>query len=257
MFQSEGPHRLDRHNQIVAGYLALTAGMVNSAGFYFVGSFTSHVTGNVGRFADDLALGHTSAAALAIVSVIAFFVGAFIASMALESSVVRRRPHVYGGLLLLESGLLLTFYGASQWLGSENPRVRDVQALALCAAMGLQNSLVTRLSGAVVRTTHLTGVVTDLGIESARWFRYWRSKVGQATGIRLVAGDEAPVRPSLPKAVLHLTILVAFIVGGACGAILAVYVRRFALAVPCLLTLSASAYAFLTGTRALAGFERR
>ena len=43
--------------------------------------------------------------------------------------------------------------------------------------MGMQNSLVTRLSGAVVRTTHLTGVVTDLGIEAARWYRWHRAKL--------------------------------------------------------------------------------
>src|SRR4051812_29644352 len=65
MFHTEGEQRSDRHNQLLAGYLATVAGLVNSAGFILAGSFTSHVTGNVGRLADNLALGHGSAAALA------------------------------------------------------------------------------------------------------------------------------------------------------------------------------------------------
>ena len=38
--------------------------------------------------------------------------------------------------------------------------------------MGLQNSLVTRISNAVVRTTHLTGIFTDLGIELSQLIFY-------------------------------------------------------------------------------------
>ncbi|WP_316568022.1 DUF1275 family protein [Myxococcus sp. MxC21-1] len=40
--------------------------------------------------------------------------------------------------------------------------------------MGLQNALVTRVSGAVVRTTHITGILTDIGIQVVRlgsWLR--------------------------------------------------------------------------------------
>ena len=169
MFRHEGEDRTHRHNQVVAGYLALIAGIVNSAGFILIGSFTSHVTGNVGRFADDLAL-RASAAPFALILVVAFFVGCFVASMALESS-VKSRPRTYSVLQFVEAGLLATFALLSYLMDTRNPRFHDVQAILLCVAMGMQNSFVTRLSGAVVRTTHLTGVVTDLGIESARWFR--------------------------------------------------------------------------------------
>jgi uncharacterized membrane protein YoaK (UPF0700 family) len=40
----------------------------------------------------------------------------------------------------------------------------------LLFAMGAQNSLVTRVSQSVVRTTHLTGIFTDLGIELSKMF---------------------------------------------------------------------------------------
>jgi uncharacterized membrane protein YoaK (UPF0700 family) len=257
MFQREGAHRPDSLNQVLAGYLALVAGMVNSAGFLIVGSFTSHVTGNVGRFADDLSLGHRSAALLALVMVLTFFLGAFAASVALESSLLRRRAHVYGSLLLVEAGLLLAFYAVSLLLRTDSPRLHDAQALVLCAAMGIQNCLVTRLSGAVVRTTHLTGIVTDLGIESARWFRFWRAQLGARTGLRLVAGDAVPAQPSWAKSALLLTIVAFFVLGSACGALLAVYAVSIAFIVPSVLLVAASFYAFASGTALMKRLVRK
>lgn len=45
-------------------------------------------------------------------------------------------------------------------------------ACCLLFAMGLQNALVTIISNSVVRTTHLTGLFTDLGIEFSQLFFY-------------------------------------------------------------------------------------
>lgn len=232
MFRQEGEIRTERQNRMLAGYLALVAGLVNSAGFVIIGTFTSHVTGNLGRFTNDLAFGHGSAAALAAAMVAAFFAGAFLASMAIESNALSRRPHIYGALLLVEASLLVTFWGLSRLIGRAHPRIEDAMALLLCGAMGLQNSLVTRLSGAVVRTTHLTGVLTDLGIEGTRWFRLWRANLAAQTNLRLTLGT-APTgsyRPS--KAILLLTILASFIVGSAVGAVAAVNMRHSAFIIP-------------------------
>ena len=66
----------------------------------------------------------------------------------------------YALALSTEASLLLLFTWLSYQVFSAHPRMRDAEAALLCAAMGLQNALVSRLSGAVVRTTHLTGVVT-------------------------------------------------------------------------------------------------
>ncbi|MCX5744735.1 MAG: YoaK family protein [Proteobacteria bacterium] len=254
MFRHEGAERSNWHNQLLAGYLALIAGFVNSAGFILIGSFTSHVTGNVGRFADDLALGRT-AAAFAALMVVAYFLGAFFASMAIESNVVRRRSTVYGGLLFLEAGLLAMFALLSYLLDTANPRFRDIQALLLCLAMGLQNSLVTRLSGAVVRTTHLTGAVTDLGIEASRWFRLWRARLGERTHLRLVVGDGKAIEPRLPQTLLLLTLLLAFVTGSALGAILAAHSGQVALLIPTSFLVAGGLFAIYTG-RELASLRR-
>jgi len=241
MFRHEGVDRSHRHNQLLAGYLAVIAGFVNSAGFILIGSFTSHVTGNVGRFADDLALGR-SAAVFAAIMVVAYFAGAFLASMAIESNVLRRRS-VYGGLLLFEAGLLASFALLSYMMDTRNPLFNDIQALLLCVAMGLQNSFVTRLSGAVVRTTHLTGAVTDLGIESARWFRLWRAKLGHRANVRLVAGSAHATEPQAPRTFLLLTILITFIVGSALGAASAVSTGALALFIPTALLVAGGLFA--------------
>jgi uncharacterized membrane protein YoaK (UPF0700 family) len=247
VFHHEGQHRTEHHNQLLAGYLALVAGLVNSAGFILIGTFTSHVTGNVGRLADNLALGHGSAAALAATMVGAFFVGAFVCSMALESNVLARRPAVYAVLLLGEATLLGSFWALARHVGPHEARLADSIALLLCAAMGLQNSLVTRLSGAVVRTTHLTGVVTDLGIEAARWFRFWRARLGERAGLRLVLGSTTPAMPHAPKAILLATILLAFVSGSAIGAVLALSLHHAAILLPAVLLVAGGLYAALGG----------
>ncbi len=154
MFQHQGPWRTDRQNRIVAGCLAFVGGFVNSAGYVLIGSFTSHVTGNVGRLANDLAYRQYEGAATTLPLVAAFFGGAFLASMAIESDVFGRTANAYAVALLGESTLLLLFTIISRLTVVSHPHVRDAEAALLCGATGMQNSLVTRLSGAVVRTTH-------------------------------------------------------------------------------------------------------
>ena len=247
MFHHEGQHRTDHHNQLLAGYLALVAGLVNSSGFILIGTFTSHVTGNVGRMADNLALGHGEAALLAATMIGAFFLGAFLASMALESNATRRKPMVYALLLFGEACHLGAFYVLARHVDASQPRLLDAIALLLCTAMGLQNSLVTRLSGAVVRTTHLTGVVTDLGIEAARWFRFWRAQLGEHTQLRLTLGTNPPALPHAPKTYLLLTILLAFVSGSAIGAVLAMSVRQAAILLPIVLLIGGGLYSMFGG----------
>lgn len=246
MLRHEGAERSAAHDRRLAAYLAAVAGFVNSAGFVLIGTFTSHVTGNVGRLANDLAAGDR-VAIFAALMVGAFFAGAFFASMAIESNLARHRPTTYGGLLLVEAAVLAGFGVLSYAADSGSPRVHDAEAMLLCFAMGLQNSLVTRLSGAVVRTTHLTGVVTDLGIEGARWFRRWRIQLGERTGWRLVASPEPGVEPQAPKTLLLLTIFVTFVVGSALGAALALELGRAVFAIPAGVLAAGGVFAVITG----------
>jgi uncharacterized membrane protein YoaK (UPF0700 family) len=219
MFSREGSARTDGQNRRVAGYLALVGGFVNSCGFVLIGTFTSHVTGNVGRLANDAALGHYAAAVAALTMVLFFFGGAFCASMIVESRHLGGpTSRAYASALAVEALLLVLFTALSYVTTAAHPRVQDAEAALLCAAMGIQNALVTRLSGAVVRTTHLTGVITDLGIECARWFRFWGKSSTEGGPLPQVFGPHAAERPALPKILLLGTIAGAFFAGATAGA---------------------------------------
>jgi uncharacterized membrane protein YoaK (UPF0700 family) len=106
MFSTEGGARSNRQNRLVAGYLAFVGGFVNSSGFVLVGTFTSHVTGNVGRLADDAALGNYSGALAALTMVFCFLGGAFAASVTVESHFFTRRARAYATALGFEAALL-------------------------------------------------------------------------------------------------------------------------------------------------------
>ena len=197
MFQHEGPERTAQQNRILAAYLACIGGFVNSVGFVLVGNFPSHVTGNVGRLASALAHGVPAGAILAMI--IAFFGGAIVSTLIIEGASGVHRARGYGAALSLE-GALLVLVGA---LASHDL----LATLGLSAAMGMQNSMVTRLSGAVVRTTHLTGVVTDLGIEVARWMRWGLARERDGTA------------PSGTRLVLLGTVAGSFTIGAVAGAL--------------------------------------
>jgi uncharacterized membrane protein YoaK (UPF0700 family) len=249
MFQHEGPGRSDRQNRGLAGYLAFVGGFVNSAGFVLIGSFTSHVTGNVGRLANDLAYRQYDAAAAVLPMIVAFFGGAFVASMVIESNFFGRTANAYGVALLGEAALLVLFMTVSHLTIVSHPRVQDAEAAILCAAMGVQNSLVTRLSGAVVRTTHLTGVVTDLGIEAARWFRWWRGAISGTMRIKLSFGRNPPEKPAALKALLLATIAGAFILGAMAGALTVVRLHHAAMILPSVAVIACAVYAFSSNRR--------
>jgi uncharacterized membrane protein YoaK (UPF0700 family) len=92
----------------------------------------------------------------------------------------------------------------------------DMIACSLLFAMGLQNSLVTRISNAVVRTTHLTGLFTDLGIELSQLFFY----------------REKEQREKLISSVkLRLTIISFFFIGGVIGGVFYSKIKLYVLLV--------------------------
>lgn len=239
MFRREGPARDPRKNLLLAAYLAATAGYVNSGGFVMIGSFTSHVTGSVGRFANDLANGNFAASVSALSLVLAFFFGAVGASVVLDASSLRV-PLRYCTALAIEGLLLLVFVFVAGLSRTTHPRLMDAMAALLCAAMGLQNALVTRLSGATVRTTHLTGVVTDLGIEAVRWYRFQHARL-----LHPPRASQPPRHRPDNRIALHLAITVSFIVGAAFGGVLTARASRWAMCLPAALAAAAAAFAAL------------
>ncbi len=195
----------DRH----LGYsLAFVAGAVNAGGFLAIGQYTSHMTGIVSTMADRLALGELKLALAALAAWISFVLGA--ASTAVLVNFARRR-HLrsqYALSLLAEAILLLVFGVTGAYLNELHEFLDPVTVLLLCFIMGLQNAIITKVSSAVIRTTHVTGLSTDLGIE-----------LGKLVYINRDHDHDLDVHANRDKLLLHLVLISCFFSGGLTGAI--------------------------------------
>jgi uncharacterized membrane protein YoaK (UPF0700 family) len=186
--------------------LAFVAGAINAGGFPAVHQYTSHVTGAISAAADSLVLGAWDLALDAFGGVLSFLLGA--ACTALTVNYGRRRglASEYALPLLLEAVLLLAFGVLGARLAQVDALFAPATVMLLCFMMGLQNALITKLSHAEIRTTHMTGIVTDIGIELGRML-YWNRDTAQAK----VAANRA-------RLVLLASLLLGFVAGAVAGA---------------------------------------
>ncbi|MES2150964.1 MAG: YoaK family protein [Pseudomonadota bacterium] len=190
--------------------LALIAGALNAGGFIAIGQYTSHMTGMLSSAADNLALGRVAPALLALGSVAAFLAGAASTAVMINYAKRSEARHVYAAPLLLEAALLLGFGVAGARLDGASPASMVATITLLCYVMGLQNALITKISNAEIRTTHVTGLVTDIGIELGKLV-YWNGHP-DAAGAPAVRANRRRLR-------VHLCIVAGFFVGGLGGAL--------------------------------------
>ncbi len=202
--------RTRRRNRQLGGVLAFVAGAINAGGFLAVQRYTSHMTGVVSGIADDLVLGQFALAMAGVSALLAFVTGAAVTAVLINWARRRELQGEFALSLMLEAVLLLVF----GLLGANLELFVDVflpsTVLLLCFIMGLQNAIVTKISQAEIRTTHMTGIVTDLGIEIGRLFYWNRSREGN---------DRHFVRANRDKLAIHATILGLFFIGGLIGAL--------------------------------------
>ena len=148
---------LPRWGWIGAVALACVAGRVNVIGYLgFEHQAVSHLTGTTSLLGAALAQGDLRAIVHLWGMLIAFCVGAMLSGLVIQDQTLKLGRR-YGVALALEAALLLLAI----------PLFKQQQiwgALLAAMACGLQNAMVTTYSGAAVRTTHLSGMFTDLGI---------------------------------------------------------------------------------------------
>ena len=165
MLRHIGHQRTNDHNIKLAGLLSLTAGFVNAAGFLSFLVLTTNVTGHVALFAERLASGDYNSAWIVAIWMLLFFAGAFVSSMIIKI-LGRQQRFAYTLPLVIEMTILLMAASHVKWFELSDSNNRFTTG-SLLFAMGLQNAMVSMISGSLVRTTHLTGMFTDLGIELA------------------------------------------------------------------------------------------
>ena len=186
--------------------LAFVAGAANAGGFLAVGQYTSHMTGMLSALADNLVLGQLALVGAGLASVLAFVFGAMSTAWIVNWGLRRQLRSAYGLPLLVEAVLLLVFglFGAA--LSLWHTLILPVTVVLLCYIMGLQNAVITKISQARIRTTHVTGLITDLGIELGKLLYVNRHP------------DMAPVRADRQRLRVHAQLVLSFLVGGVAGA---------------------------------------
>lgn len=204
-----GHQRTPRADRQLGCLLAFVAGATNAGGFLAVQQYTSHMTGIVSAMADDLALGTYEVALGGIGALISFVVGAAVASVLINFARHRRMTSEYALPLILEAGLLLCFGVVGAKLSLIHGLFVPATVMLLCFIMGLQNALITKLSRAEIRTTHITGIVTDIGIQLGKLF-YWNSR--RAPGRPRVVSDRS-------RLAILVMLAVSFFGGGVVGAL--------------------------------------
>lgn len=201
MFIHQGKKRTSKHNLQIASLLSFVAGIVNVAGFMAVAKLTTNVTGHFAFFVDEIFKLNFWQGFIYFLYIFFFFLGSFTSSFFVELLSRKNENYVYIIPTSIESLILLLIALLGKNLILENP---NLIACSLLFAMGLQNSLVTRISNATVRTTHLTGLFTDLGIELSQLFFYKE----QEAKYKLLSSIK-----------LRFTIISFFFIGGIIGGI--------------------------------------
>lgn len=202
--------------------LSWVGGYVNAVTFLVCGTMTSHVTGNT-----TLALlrdveGERKLAGYAAFAVMAFLAGTILSAVLTEGA--RRAGWRSKYVLPVAAEALLLFLLALDMRRTAAVHAGQDEAWwtmvgLAAAAMGVQNATITRVSGSVIRTTHMTGVVTDIGLESVQVFHRWRSRIRSSPTLR---GSRllriARREPSVLRILLLLSIFGSFVLGAAAGA---------------------------------------
>ena len=157
-------------NWIYCGGFALSflAGYINVSMLYVFAVPVSHMSGAVSRMGMDLGNGHFADLGLIAAIVLFFALGAIVSGFAIVSNDFTR-PYHYRLILIAETTLLL--------LAAMLTPYHQNAAIALSAmACGMQNSMASSFNGLIIRTTHVTGIVTDLGFIIGSYFRTGKLK---------------------------------------------------------------------------------
>ena len=205
--------RLPLWIQVGTFMLAVNAGMINVLGLLTVlHQSVSHMTGNVSLLAQALLHFDIAQIIYLFCVVVCYVIGSFYSGLILGSSQFKlgRRYGIPLSLVALCIFLCWLFL----------PYFPRYALLWACVAMGIQNAMVSHYKGTIIRTTHLSGVLTDLGLALGYSVR----------GLNL----------EKRRIILHLLILIGFFMGGVIATLLYPSLKLQAFLVPALLSLSLS-----------------
>jgi uncharacterized membrane protein YoaK (UPF0700 family) len=203
-----GRKRSQRANRQLAHFLAFIAGAANAGGYVAVKQYTSHMSGIVSAMADATAMQDAGWLAAGMSALLAFLAGAACTAILVNWGRRRDLHSEYALPMMVEAGLLVCFGLMGGHLARHEWFVVPATVALLCFTMGLQNAIITKISQAEIRTTHMTGMVTDIGIELGKAL-YWN---------RRSEDRETMVRADVQKLWLLVSLVGLFFIGGVVGA---------------------------------------
>lgn len=183
LYGNESISYYSRSNVSIWMSMAFQAGILNVAGLMACGSFVSHVSGFGTLFGYEMSkTNHSHAAALLIVPFF-FLIGCMLSGICVDLRLkTHKKPKYYISFGIIFFLILAIFLlGISGYFGKFGEQIRSGRdyglLIALCLVCGVQNGTITTVSKSVIRTTHLTGITTDLGIGIIRFLN--RHKLGK------------------------------------------------------------------------------
>lgn len=229
-FKKERSHQEDRR---LALWLTTSAGLLNAIALGAFGFFPSHMTGNTSQLSSEVSSTDLRNILFFCAIILAFVIGAIIARMAVLWGIIHRVRLIFCQLVFVE-GLLLTCVSLYE-INFHHLSTNHEIIVILCGLMGIHNSTSTQLSGGRVRSTHITGTLTDAGIAL--------SSVLVAMLRRDYSKDTAVQKNQLKT---HLITIFSFLTGGITGMILFRYFEFNAMLVVGLLLMSVAMSSIIT-----------
>jgi uncharacterized membrane protein YoaK (UPF0700 family) len=176
---------------------AFTAGTINIASLLIFLSFTSNVTGHYAILAAEISKGNWSQVAVMGSWIFLFFFGSFLSNFIVINFNKKSKYFAHAMPLVLE---ILCLFGVGvygQLYYQKTLEETEVLVAVMLFATGLQNGLTASISNFSVKTTHLTGTTTDLGILVSMFTQKKYRKNGELIG----------------RAKLLMSIMVAYVLG--------------------------------------------
>lgn len=146
---------------------AFSAGMVNVASVTIFYAFTSNVTGHYAILAEEIAKAHWYQVGVVLSWITLFYLGNFTSNIIIINLNQKHAYFAHALPILLEISCLLSVGIYGEYKYSETLIETELMVCLMLYAMGLQNGLTASISNFAIKTTHLTGLTTDLGILSS------------------------------------------------------------------------------------------
>jgi uncharacterized membrane protein YoaK (UPF0700 family) len=169
MLRQSKSDRTLRENLMLASSTALVSGITNVVGMVAFLAFTSNITGHVANLSKHIVEQNFGEILIFLIWLFMFFAGAFLSSFIVRSLEDKSYYRAHSIPIIIEIIILLFVAIYGHHFYQETKTEREIVIATIIFSMGLQNSLVSTISGGLIKSSHLTGLFTDLGGDIAEW----------------------------------------------------------------------------------------